>query len=353
MTNSFTKAPGWTKDTSMLHAICRLSALAPVVLLLGCQSTTVYWSEIPPGTDREERGPHSLMRWTEGDAEPETIFPTSDNQVKCPKPMGIALDAERNRIFWAEPETSRIMVADLDKREPTQFPAPGAKVDSPGFLAIDVKTDRLFWSAQAIRRPDEPNAPEPKIQYANLSGKDRSIHNFALGIPTPAGIAIDARNRRLFWVALNVRGDHKQFGILQCKSLDEPDCHAPPHSFPEIRQAYFQHSTALTINPKSGTLMWANNGINAIAGAKIEGDRVVWSGCLNEKLKTPANSVTFDDANPPAIYYADRYPPSPRIYRGKSGATDFQPIFNSEAHAADIQVTHDWRLRSKKPSNGQ
>lgn len=338
MTSSFTKALGWTKDTSLLHTICRLSALAPAVLLLGCQSTTVYWSE-----ENQERGPHHLMRWTEGDAKPEPLFETSDSEVKYPRPMGIALDAARNRIFWAEPESGRIMVADLDKREPTQFPAPGAKVNSPGFLAIDVKTDRLFWCAQA----------PSKIQYANLSGKDRCIHDFAVGIPTPAGIAIDARNRRLFWVALNVRGNAKQFGILQCKSLDEPDCHAPPQSFPEIPEAYFQFTGALTLNPNSGMLIWGNEGIDAIMGAKIEGDRVVCSGFLYKELKIAANAVTFDDANPPAIYIGNRNRPGARIYGGNSDGSDFQPIFNCEAHAADIQVTHDWRLRSKKPSNGQ
>lgn len=330
------------------NALWQLWVFVPVLMLVGCHSTTVYWSSIQPGQDGQERGPHFLMRWSEGDDKPETILCTTAKGTNW-KPLGIALDAARNQIYWAEPDSNRIMVADLDKREPSQFPEPGATVQYPGYLAIDFKTNRLFWSAMAIGRP-----AEPKIQYAYLSGPDRTVHDFALGIPTPVGITIDQEHRRLFWVTRGVRGERKQFGVLQSKSLDEQDPHVPPHSFNEIPEAMFQETQALAMYPKNGMLMWVNEGFGSIQSAIIEKDRATWWGPLATGLPVKANSVASDNrGNSSAIYWGNRVTANARIYRGEGGLKNFSPIFNIETHAADIQVTHDPRLRSKQPTAGR
>ena len=96
---------------------------------------------------------------------------------------GLALDLERARIYWSEPGTGRIQRSDLDGIHVETLLT---GLEKPGNIALDSDRDRIYWTASFT------------IQRSNLDGAN--AETILTGLKNPVDLAVDEERDRIYWV---------------------------------------------------------------------------------------------------------------------------------------------------------
>jgi Low-density lipoprotein receptor repeat class B len=159
----------------------------PLGLALDASGNKIYWADSQTG---------DIGRANLNDGSNPTIIIKNLNV-----PIGVALDAGVGRIYWANAGTSTIGWADLSDNIPhtlyhTNF------VDPQG-VALDVAGGKIYWtdfSGGAIERGNLDGTGAPTTLLSGLN----------IGLGGPNGIALELAGCRLYWV----NGGSLSFGQL-------------------------------------------------------------------------------------------------------------------------------------------
>ena len=104
------------------------------------------------------------------------------------EPLGIALDLAHKQMYWTD--TEGVKRAKLDGTGTELL----AKEPALGFIALDVKTQQMFWA----------DWPSSTIRVAPMTASPL-VTTVAKGQPCAFGIAVDEAHREIYWLGLEVR----------------------------------------------------------------------------------------------------------------------------------------------------
>lgn len=100
---------------------------------------------------------------------------------------GLVLDIEGGWIYWSEPGTGRIQRSGLDG---THVETILTGLEEPGNIALDPDRDRIYWTASFT------------IQRSDLDGAN--VETILTGLRNPVDIAVDKEEDRIYWVEAEI-----------------------------------------------------------------------------------------------------------------------------------------------------
>ena len=104
---------------------------------------------------------------------------------------GIAVDADGGKIYWTDRVTDKIQRANLDGTNIEDIVTTG--LSYPSGIAVDVDGGKIYWTDDGTN----------KIQRANLDGTN--IEDIVTGMRSPYGIAVDADGGKIYWTDFGTR----------------------------------------------------------------------------------------------------------------------------------------------------
>lgn len=105
-------------------------------------------------------------------------------------PFGIAVDEQRDLLFWSDVRTATITRSRLDGSERTTILGREDGLEFPTGLAVDTTRGKLYWADPGSER----------IQRAAFDGTAReTVASTADGVLEPYGVAVDEARRMLYW----------------------------------------------------------------------------------------------------------------------------------------------------------
>ncbi|MBW3600279.1 MAG: SMP-30/gluconolactonase/LRE family protein [Planctomycetes bacterium] len=175
-------------DGSRVEQVAQVNGF-PADLALDPERQVIYWLD-------PWRGSISRTSY-DGAQTTETVIAGLD------RPGGIALDRENQHLYWTEQGDGAIRRANTDGRQEKTLVV-RQQHETPAQLVLDSTNEKLYWSDVAEgplqHREKGPTAPERlhRIRRADLDGGNveelitRDVHE-------PGDLAIDPKDGRLFW----------------------------------------------------------------------------------------------------------------------------------------------------------
>jgi sugar lactone lactonase YvrE len=174
-------------DGTQVETVAQVSGF-PTDLALDPERQVIYWLDPWRGV---------IGRTSYAGGESDTVLAGLD------QPADIALDAENQHLYWTEQGDGAIRRANADGlQEKTLIVR--QQHEKPAELALDAANNMLYWSdvgeGPLVHREKGPTAPERfhRIRRASLDGGDiedlvtRNIHD-------PGALALDLEGNRVFW----------------------------------------------------------------------------------------------------------------------------------------------------------
>jgi len=156
---------------------------------------TVYWSNQEVSDFTISRIGRAGISTSNDNVEEDFIF---RDLASITRPVGIALDVENNKIYWADADQDNIMRADLDTGDNLFTFLNGADLDLPHGIALDLRAGerKIYWTESnndVIRRANLDGTPviEELIDLTTLLST--SIN------PKPRQIALDLTRGKMYW----------------------------------------------------------------------------------------------------------------------------------------------------------
>lgn len=106
-------------------------------------------------------------------------------------PAGIALNVEKNLLYWSDRTARRVTRADLDGKNAVTTELP---LYAPGALVLNKKGDFLFFLGEAITVGQ--STPARIFKVPSTGGAVESIYRNSF---IPQGFCIDTPNEQLYW----------------------------------------------------------------------------------------------------------------------------------------------------------
>ncbi len=166
-----------TRARIIVQGRCRGLSFPVLLLVAGfAHAQTLYWTDA--GTDKVQSGN------LDGSGSPTDLFgPLSSN------PLGIAVDAANDTVYWAEGLSIYRGNADGSGTPVELFGMPDI-LSSVFSIAIDVDGGKIYWTelGHQIRVGNIDGSGSPTLLFDNSDGVD-----------TPSGLVHDAINSKLYW----------------------------------------------------------------------------------------------------------------------------------------------------------
>jgi hypothetical protein len=240
-------------------------------------------------------------------------------------PSGVAIDAARGRIYWADgnPDPDgEISFANLSGGGGGGLNTGSATVDNPWGLAIDPAGGRIYWA-------NHVGFPDGAISYANLDGSgggDVDTSGSASLVHNPAGVAIDPAANRIYWA--NFGDNHISYANLNdtggSDDLDLTD--ASPPSGP----------SGLAIDKAAGRIYWTNFFGSLISSAKLapggDGDDLDTTAAppvaaFGAAIDPAAGRIYWPNLGPDTLAFADLDDQGGGGTLGTMGVTPSNPVW--------------------------
>jgi len=118
-------------------------------------------------------------------------------QSEVDEPVGLILDADEAKMYWADPSNGTIQRANLDG---TGLETLVSDLARPNDLALDNINDKLYWTESGAEFNDSgiPIGDINRVQRSNLDGSNvEEIVTLSSG--SPDGVAVDAAGGKVYW----------------------------------------------------------------------------------------------------------------------------------------------------------
>lgn len=221
------------------------------------------------------------------------------------KPLGMALDAGNNRLYWTDGDVDRVVAVDLiDYANPStlvQLPL-GSGIRG---MAVAPSLGKIYWVAENL-------LPQARIQRANLDGSD--VEDLPIQPGSFFDVAVDETNGALYWIEgpRIWRGNLDGTGAVAIiTDADEP---------------YY-----MALDRSAGRIYWTNFGNNTIGSANLfdGSDREVPFSLLDQ----PIGIVI--DAPSAKLYWTLN---SGEVQRANLDGTGLETVLTTAAGTWDITI---------------
>ena len=239
---------------------------SPSTIAVDAAGGKLYWTDIPS----------QIIKRSDLDGSNEEILIVSDGT-----PWGIAVDNQHGKIYWTDRKrdlSDKIKRANLDGTEIEDLVTAG--LSSPGYIALDVSGDKLYWVDRLTN----------KIQRANLDGSNiQDLLTFSTP-NAPSGIALDISTDKMYWTD---SGSNR----IQRSNLDGSGIET-------LISTGIEFPTSIAIDSLRGKIYWTDLTSSKVHRANLDGtekEDVIPSGLIN------ATSVVFSRPGvEPTIEFASR-----------------------------------------------
>ena len=185
-------------------------------------------------------------------------------------PDGVAIDRVGGRLYWANDHANTISYASLDGSGGHDLNITGATANCPAGLTVDHAAGRVYWT----------NYLGNAISYANLNGSGGGdLRTTGATVNKPWGIAIDPGARRAYWS--NEDGDKISYANLDGSGGADLN----------TTGATVDSPWGVAIDPAAGRIYWANNIGHSLSFAKLDGSGgadLSTAGAMSDHPKYPA-----------------------------------------------------------------
>ena len=304
-----------------------------LVLLFGhaaAETDKLYWTDV--------RGIHRVG--LDG-GNMETPVP-----VPLVSPIGIAVDEQGGKIYWADSDTRKIQRANLDGTNIEDLIA--ARSGWPYYVAVDGSRGKLYWTDTQI------------IQRSNLDGTEvEDLVTRQNGVWWPRGIAVDEQGGKIYWADSDTRK-------IQRSNLDGTEIE-------DLVTEGLQNPLKVAVDPIAGKMYWTDIGTIFRAnldGKNVEetvvgldfpsaitvdavGGKLYWTEWKTGKIhQSDLDGTNIEDvfttgvkrilgiavgADRQKIYWTDREFP-PKIQQANLDGTDIEALITTELHTNGIAL---------------
>lgn len=218
------------------------------------------------------------------------------------KPLGLAVDEERNKLYWTTTE-GKIMRANLDGSEIETLIEGLCGIGFLTDIVLDVEENKMYWG--------NDSDCQVMLRRANLDGSE--LENLLYGPFPPSGIALDSVHQRIYWTSGAIL--RSNLGGTEWEIIIENLEYAPG-----IAIDYYDNKVYWTEH--SGSIRRAD-----LTGADIEN--------VLTDLQTPFKlELDLQDGK---IYWTER--DAGKIRRANLDGTEIEDIFTDLADPTDLVLT--------------
>ena len=264
----------------------------------------------------ETARPQSVSEWrAELDDTPVDVPPVPAPEISPPpdvedlittgvdRPVGIALDVGRGKMYWTDYGTDKIQRANLNGSNVEDLITTG--LSFPCVIVLDVGRKKMYWTDYGT----------DKIQRANLDGSN--VEDLITGIATK-DLALDVGRGKMYWTDTYVYMYRKDdfTSRIQRANLDGSNVE-------DLITTGLDMPSGIALDVGRGKMYWTDSGTNKIQRANLDGSNV-------EDLITTGLSVPFGialDVERGMMYWTDLawqglHCPVPQVERGMMYWTD-------------------------------
>ena len=266
----------------ILAAALVLLGYAPVITF---GATQVFWSDSDAST---------LWRANEDGSGASIILPLQTGA----EPRGIAIDATRGFVYWAENGTNRIRRAELDGTAPEDIVTSG--LGFPADIEIDVAAGKLYWADRdldIIRRANLDGSGAETIVSVPASGNSGA----------PYFLELDPAHNKLYWSDFDS-------GVIHRANLDGSSAESFVSGLDRVRD----------IEILDDMIYWTDRDTRLVQRQHL-------NGTLRETLYGPSGLVLPHglalDPSSGSLYVADA--DGGQVYRGKLDGTSLLEAIGS------------------------
>ena len=193
------------------------------------------------------------------------------------RPVAIALDRGRGRIYWTDSGSNKIQRANLDGSRLETLVSIG--LHSPEGLALDVDGGKVYWSDYGTN----------KIQRANLDGSQVE-DLITTGLRIPGELALDVGAGKIYWTDYGT--DKIQRADLDGSNIED------------LITTELTIAKGLDLDISAGKIYWTDSGTRKIQRANLDGSNV--EDLITRPSDTPtglalANPVAYLSPSPTAV----------------------------------------------------
>jgi DNA-binding beta-propeller fold protein YncE len=261
---------------TMAAVVCAAAVAAPAA----SAASSVYWTNLTSDTI-------SFLN-LDGTGMSTNITPSPHG---ASGPVGVAIDPETGKIYWASYYENSIDVANLDGSDSGELDTGLANVVHPEGLSIDLANGNIYWA----------NNGDNTIGYTALDGSGtggKNLTTTGATVDDPSGVTVDTANGRLYWG--NVHGGSTGAGSISFANLDGTGAGGTLST-----AASLVDPDGIAIDPGLGRIFWANSATNGntISFASLDGSG---GGTLNTGAATVSGpSGVAIDQTTGRIYWAN------------------------------------------------
>ena len=222
----------------------------PDGIALDVDEGKIYWADLNAGKiQRANLDGSDVKTIIAGERDPNDPAGRHSHGPRGLTPNGIALDADGDKIYWADPVRDKIQRANLD----------GSNVETlvtrlePDGIVLDVDRGKIYW---VDRSPGT-------IQRANLDGSN--VETLVTGLTKPRGIALDVAGGQIYWMDADT-------GSIYRANLDGSNI--------EILITGLDTPNAIALDVNRGKIywtdesLWVGRGGGAIQRANLDGSDI-------------------------------------------------------------------------------
>ena len=176
--------------------------IAPICIAIDENKNNIYW-----GNDHLDIFQSSNLDGTniEDFEIRELIVPFNIRMKQWLHPINIEIDSDTSKIYWTDGLASKIQRANLDGSDPEDIIT---DMRTAYALALDLHDEMMYWS----------NTVTGKIFRANLNGD--KTETLVTGLNFPYDIALDLRAGKMYWLELDWQFET---GRIRQSNLDGTD----------------------------------------------------------------------------------------------------------------------------------
>jgi sugar lactone lactonase YvrE len=205
-------------------------------LAVSAGTGTIYWADARLGINQAE---------ADG-ASPTTVLP----QASGFDVQGLAVDPERELIYWASPDGGITRATPDRSVFEDILRAGGDQNIAPIDIALDLTNERIYWMNRDAR-----------VMRARLDGSE--VEELATGLSAPGPIAVDPANDALYWIDRGSFSDDPPPQMVRA-SLDGSNV--------AVLEAPVSRGTAdLVVDAEAGLLYWDNMERGVVFQSNLDG----------------------------------------------------------------------------------